>query len=68
MGQWDLYLTFHSYGNWWFTPWGFTHYLPYDYPDLIEKAHIATRAIKSVNGIITIIKPAYITILPSAHE
>ena len=49
-GQWDSYLTIHSYGQFWFTPWSFTSYSPYDYNDLHEKATIATQAIHSVNG------------------
>jgi hypothetical protein len=35
VGQWDLLLTFHSYGNYWFTPWGYTSDLPSDYNDLV---------------------------------
>lgn len=24
LGKWDSYLTIHTYGNWWFTPWSYT--------------------------------------------
>ncbi len=53
-GQWDLLLTFHSYGNYWFTPWGYTPTLPSDYSDLMAKANAAARAIRSVYGRISI--------------
>ncbi|CAF0747889.1 unnamed protein product [Brachionus calyciflorus] len=49
-GQWDSYVSLHSYGQFFFTPWGFTTILPSDFEDLVQKAKIATNAIKSVNG------------------
>lgn len=49
-GQWDSYVSLHSYGQFFFTPWGFTSVLPSDYKELEEKALIATQAIKLVNG------------------
>ena len=49
--NWQVYLTFHSYGNYWFTPWGYTFKLPHDYHDLAAKAQAAVDALKRVNGI-----------------
>ena len=49
-GTWDAFLTFHSYGNWWFTPYGYTKNLPTDYDDMYRKAKVATDTIKSVHG------------------
>lgn len=48
--NWQVYLTFHSYGNFWFTPWGYTFKLPHDYHDLALKAQKAVDALKNVNG------------------
>ncbi|CAF4264666.1 unnamed protein product [Rotaria sp. Silwood2] len=48
--HWDTYLTFHSYGQWWFTNWGYTVADPPNYALLKEKANIGAAAIKSVNG------------------
>ncbi|CAF0979773.1 unnamed protein product, partial [Didymodactylos carnosus] len=47
---WDSYLTFHSYGQWWFTNWGYTDTLPPQYTELVNKAKIGADALKSVNG------------------
>jgi hypothetical protein len=35
--QWDAYLTFHSYGQYWIYPWGFALYMPDDYMELVDK-------------------------------
>ena len=32
----DVYLTLHSYGQYWLTPWGFSRRLPPDYNDLVS--------------------------------
>lgn len=40
LGNWDSYLSIHTYGNWWFTPWSYTATLPTDYADLEAKAKI----------------------------
>ena len=40
LGQWETYLTIHTYGNWWFTPWSYTPNLPADYNELVKKAQI----------------------------
>ena len=50
MGQWDLFLTFHSYGQYWFTPYGYAAYLPPDYNDLVSKANVAVDAIRRLYG------------------
>ncbi|CAF1475404.1 unnamed protein product, partial [Didymodactylos carnosus] len=47
---WDTYLTFHSYGQWWFTNWGYTNTLPPGYTELVAKAKIGADALRSVNG------------------
>lgn len=49
LGQWDSYITLHSYGQYFFTPWGFTTNLPNDYYDLTAKARVAVNAIRSVD-------------------
>jgi len=50
MGQWDAYFTIHSYGQWWFTPWGYTTQLPSDYNELYNKALIGVNAIRAYAG------------------
>ena len=35
-GQAQMYLTFHSYGQYWLTPWGYTSALPDDYTQLVR--------------------------------
>ena len=31
-----LYMTLHSYGQYWLTPWGFTYKVPEDYKDMVS--------------------------------
>ncbi|CAF0839173.1 unnamed protein product [Brachionus calyciflorus] len=50
LGEWDTFLTIHTYGQWWFTSWGFTYDDPPNYDDLKAKAKIGVDAIKEVNG------------------
>ena len=33
--QFLVYLSFHSYGQYWMTPWGYAGHLPDDYEDLV---------------------------------
>ncbi len=33
-----LYLTLHSYGQFWLTPWGFTYDVPDDYDEMVRDA------------------------------
>lgn len=49
-GQWAAFITIHTYGQYWFTPWGFTSALPADYTDLAAKSQIAANAIRAVFG------------------
>ena len=49
-GSWDSYLTIHTYGLWWFLPWGYSTATIPDYKDLETKANIAAAAIKRVSG------------------
>ncbi|CAF0942944.1 unnamed protein product [Adineta steineri] len=48
--SWNTYLTFHSYGQWWFTNWGYTTANPPQYDELKQKANIGANAIKAVHG------------------
>jgi len=48
--NWNTYLTFHSYGQWWFTNWGYSPVDPPNYALLKQKAQIGANAIQSVNG------------------
>jgi len=50
LGNWDAYLTLHTFGQYWFTNWGYTRTLPSDYTDLVAKANVGVAAIQSVNG------------------
>jgi len=50
LGNWDAYLTLHAYGQWIFTPWGYTSMVPADYNDLLRKANIGANAIKATYG------------------
>jgi len=50
MGTWDSYITIHSYGQWWFTPWGYTTQLPSDYTELYNKALIGVNALRGHAG------------------
>lgn len=44
-GRTQAYLTVHSYGQYWLTPWGYTTDLPEDYPQLvnIKKINVAVQ-------------------------
>ncbi|RMZ93185.1 carboxypeptidase B-like [Brachionus plicatilis] len=46
-GQWDSFLTIHSYGKWWFTPYGYTQTLPSDFTELNNKAKIGLAGISA---------------------
>ncbi|XP_064640884.1 carboxypeptidase B-like [Lineus longissimus] len=46
-----IFLTFHSYGLYWLTPWGYTSKRPVDYQDLIAKANKATSKIRDYRGL-----------------
>ncbi|KAL3859593.1 hypothetical protein ACJMK2_009807 [Sinanodonta woodiana] len=44
------YLTFHSYGQYWLYPWGYTTDYPVDQPELHHLGEITANAIWSVHG------------------
>jgi hypothetical protein len=50
-GRWDAFFTIHSYGQWWFTNWGYTTSLPPNYADTVAKAQVGVDAIRKVNGL-----------------
>lgn len=51
MGNWASYITIHSYGQWIFTPWGYSNQvLPNNYNDLVAKARIGVSALSAVYG------------------
>ncbi|CAF1015019.1 unnamed protein product [Brachionus calyciflorus] len=50
-GQWDAFISVHSYGNWWLTQWGHSSIeVPSDYNDIVAKGQIGADAIKAFNG------------------
>ena len=34
-GRMNIYLSLHSYGQYWLTPWGYTYRVPTDFADLV---------------------------------
>ena len=44
--QTKCYLTFHSYGQYWLTPWGYTSALPSDYSELVKMRAQIDRILK----------------------
>ena len=44
------YLTIHSYGQWWLTPWSWTYDLPEDYDDLLRFGEHGYSALRAVHG------------------
>jgi len=49
-GLWKGFLTFHAYGQYFFTPWGYTRSLPSDYSAMKTVADEASAAIRSYRG------------------
>ncbi|KAI1291093.1 Carboxypeptidase A4 [Halotydeus destructor] len=45
-----LYLTFHSYGQYWFVPWGYTKARAPGYQNLVSKARVAAGALAKNSG------------------
>lgn len=45
-----VYLTLHSYGQYWLTPWGYTSNYPSDYDNLFALATEAVAALTAVHG------------------
>ena len=35
--QLSVYLSLHSYGQYWLTPWGFTYQVPVDYDEMVGR-------------------------------
>jgi len=50
ISTWDMYMSFHSYGQWWFTPYGYTTNLPADYNVQLKLAQDGAAAIQKVNN------------------
>nr|SVE71503.1 EOG090X00QE [Daphnia similis] len=48
--QTKVYFSFHSYGQYWLTPWGYTSALPDDYQDLYDLAQSAVDKLTAVEG------------------
>jgi murein tripeptide amidase MpaA len=44
------YLTLHSYGQWWLTPWSWSYTLPEDYDDLMRFGNHGADALTAVHG------------------
>ncbi|RNA22669.1 carboxypeptidase A1-like [Brachionus plicatilis] len=49
-GEWDTFVTIHSYGNFWMVPWGWGSTQIPDYSDLYSVSKIGVDALKSVYG------------------
>lgn len=49
-GQWDAYLTIHTYGQYWLCSWSYTTDYPADFNEVCGKAKIGADAIKSFKG------------------
>jgi len=50
VGTWDMYMSFHSYGQWWFTPYGYNTSYPADYSKQMSVAQLGANAITAVNN------------------
>lgn len=50
LGNWDAYLTFHTYGQWIFTPWGYAAEVPSDYDELKRVGQLGADAIRQESG------------------
>ncbi|CAF0850217.1 unnamed protein product [Brachionus calyciflorus] len=50
LGNWDAFITIHSYGNFWMVPWGWGKPQIPDYNDLYAISKIGADALKSVYG------------------
>jgi len=49
-GDLEMYMSFHSYGQWWFTPYGYQTSTSSDYAKQFALAKIGADAIKRVNN------------------
>jgi len=50
-GQWDSYITLHSYSAYWMVPWAYTEDLPEDYLETLEASKVGAEALRKVNGL-----------------
>jgi hypothetical protein len=46
----DMFMSFHSYGQWWFTPYGYSNALPADYSKQLQLANIGAGVIQTYNN------------------
>jgi len=51
LGSWVFFITMHTYGQWWLTPWGHNTTLPTDYSALFSMGTLGKNALKLVHGI-----------------
>jgi hypothetical protein len=49
-----MFITLHSFGQYWMLPWGYTAALPSDYADLEKVSQAGASALKAVYGISTL--------------
>jgi hypothetical protein len=45
-----MFITLHSFGQYWMLPWGYTAALPSDYADLEKVSQAGVGALKAVYG------------------
>jgi len=50
-GTWEFFLTLHTYGQLYMSPWGYTASLPEDYNEMIRVGQASVNAIRGVHGI-----------------
>ncbi|CAF3484493.1 unnamed protein product [Rotaria sp. Silwood1] len=50
IGSWDMYMSFHSYGQLWLTPYGYSNNDPPNYQQHVSAAQAGANAIKGVNS------------------
>ncbi|PAA76413.1 hypothetical protein BOX15_Mlig024556g3, partial [Macrostomum lignano] len=48
--QRGMYISFHTYGQWWLTPPGYTRSLPSDHTEMMRVGNAAAAAIRAVSG------------------
>jgi len=49
-GTWTLFLSLHTYGQLWMTPWGYTQDLPSDYAEMARVGQASVETIFGVSG------------------
>lgn len=54
--NWDAFISVHSYGQWWLTPYGYAvDGVPADYAEIKAKGQIGADAIKAYNGSVFVV-------------